>query len=140
MNCFDLMKKDVVCLTAEDTIQVAAKVMAETNVGFLPVVESAGKPIGTLTDRDITIRVACFDKKASETKVADVMTREVIACNSSDDIKDAEQVMSDNQKSRLMVTDDDGKLVGVISLSDLPRESEEAYETFKEVTEREVHP
>ncbi|HEY3450307.1 MAG TPA: CBS domain-containing protein [Myxococcales bacterium] len=136
MNCGDIMKKSVVFLSREDTCYTAAKLMSDSNVGFLPVCEDQ-KVIGTLTDRDICIRVVAFDRPAS-TLVGDVMTRDVIACLPDDSIEKAAQTMADNQVSRLLICAPNGILQGIISLSDLPQiNAEQAFQAFQGVTERE---
>ena len=142
MKCEEVMKKNVRCISEGDTVQNAASKMSEGNFGFLPVCDDVGRPIGTLTDRDIAIRVAAEDRLASGTPVKQVMTREVIACSPSDDLHTAENLMAKNHKSRILCVDDDGKLVGVISLSDLPRAAgaEEAFDTLRQVSEREARP
>lgn len=142
MRCDELMKTNVRCITEGDTVQSAAEKMADDNIGFLPVCDEKGRPIGTLTDRDIAIRVAAEDRLASGTPVKQVMTREVVSCSPSDDLSVAEDLMAKNHKSRILIVDDDDKLVGVISLSDLPKAAgaEAAYDTMRRVTEREAHP
>ncbi len=140
MTCNDIMKKVVVYLSPEDTARVAAKLMSDADVGFLPVCDNTGKVIGALTDRDIVLRLVASDKPNS-TRVAEIMSQEVISCSPDDDIRDAADEMARNQKSRLLVVDDAGKLQGVISLSDLPQfEPEAATRTLGQISEREAHP
>ena len=74
--------------------------------------------LGTITDRDIAIRLVAA-KKPGTTTVEDVMTREVISCSPKDDIRRAQELMAENHKSRIMCLDTGGRLVGVISLSDI---------------------
>ena len=137
MNCSDIMKKAIVFLARDDTCQTAARLMGDSNVGFLPVVGD-GKAIGTLTDRDICIRVVALDRPAG-TLVGDVMTHDVISCYPDDSIETAAETMAENQVSRLLICDSSGLLQGIISLSDLPRaDAQRAYEAFQGVTEREV--
>lgn len=140
MRCDEIMKKDVECVTPQDTVQVAAKRMRDENVGFLPVCDQARKVLGTITDRDIAIRIVA-DGKQANTKIQDAMTREVVTCHPDDDLSEAEDLMSRNRKSRIMCVDDGGKLVGVISLSDIARaeEGDRASETLRQISEREVH-
>jgi len=138
MNCEDFMKKAVVFLTRNDTAQAAARLMADSNVGFLPVCEGR-KCVGVLTDRDLALRVVAQEKAAS-TPVNDIMTRDIVTCSPNDGIEIAADAMIENQISRLAVTNDDGELVGIISLSDLPTvDAEAAYEAFRGVSAREAH-
>ena len=139
MRCEEIMKRTVECVTAKDSVQVAARKMRDENVGFLPVCENGSKVIGTITDRDIAIRACADDKPASKTKIADVMTREVVSCKPSDDISRAEELMGKHHKSRMICIDDGGKLAGVISLSDIAQHQADAgAQTLREVTTREA--
>jgi CBS domain-containing protein len=127
-------------VTANDSVQVAARKMRDENIGFLPVCENGTKVIGTVTDRDIAIRACADDRAASKTRIRDVMTREVVGCRPSDDVAKAEELMSKHHKSRMLCIDEAGKLVGVISLSDIAKhQTDAAAQTLREVTTREVH-
>jgi CBS domain-containing protein len=114
------MKTDVVTVNPGDTVQVAARRMRDADVGFLPVCDSEGKVLGTLTDRDVAIRLVADDRPGT-CAVEDVMSREVIACRPGDDIAHVEQLMAEYRKSRIIVSDEAGRLFGVISLSDVAR-------------------
>ncbi|HEX6272607.1 MAG TPA: CBS domain-containing protein [Polyangiaceae bacterium] len=135
------MKRDIACVTNDDATQMAAARMRADNIGFLPVCDARGRVVGTLTDRDIAIRLVA-DNRPTSTPVAEIMTREVVACSPSDDVHRAEQLMGKHKKSRIICIDDDGKPVGVISLSDIAQHesSEQTARTMRRVTMREVHP
>jgi CBS domain-containing protein len=111
--------------------------MRDRNIGFLPVCDSSGAVIGTVTDRDLALRVVA-QQLPSTTAVGDIMTRETVACRSTDDLEYAKELMAKHHKSRIMCLDEGGHLAGVISLSDLARGSD-AGSTLKRVTEREAH-
>lgn len=139
MRCEDIMKRDVKCLGPHDTVQSAARAMRQENVGFLPVCDASMKALGTITDRDLTIRVLA-DGRAADTRIQDVMTKEVVSCRANEELSRAEDLMAQNRKSRCMCTDDSGKLIGVISLADLAKRGDEARaaETMRGVSEREA--
>src|SRR4029079_14691676 len=99
MTCGEIMKRCVIRADENDTVQVAAAYMRDANIGFLRVCGDSGKVVGTLTDRDIAIRVDAEGKSSSACRVRDVMTREMIACAASDDIGHAESLMAEFQKS-----------------------------------------
>jgi len=141
MLCQDLMKTEVETFRGHDTVLDVARRMRDVNIGFVPICDPDGHPEGTLTDRDIALRVCCGDRRASETRADEVMTREAITCRETDEIERAEQLMARYHKSRMMVVDEDGRLVGVISLSDIVDEEddERAAETCRLVGDREVH-
>jgi len=115
--------------------------MRDANVGFLPVCDSTKKVLGAITDRDIALRIVA-ENRPPTTAVGDVMTREVIACRPDDEVTRAEQLMGKHQKSRMICTDQEGRLLGVISLSDIAQveEPSRASQTMKQVTEREARP
>jgi CBS domain-containing protein len=139
MRCEEIMKRDLECVSPRDTVEDAASRMRDENIGFLPVCDQSKKVLGTLTDRDIAVRLVA-GKKSGSTLVEDIMTREVIACRPQDDLRKAETLMAENHKSRIMCIDADGSLVGVISLSDLAQHERgaRASETLQQVSEREA--
>ncbi len=137
MKLKELMKSDAQCISPEQPAQAAARMMREGNIGFLPVCDDSGKVLGTITDRDITLRVVA-DGKSPSTKVEQVMTREIVAGRPEDDLSVAQEQMASQKKSRLMVTDDQNKLLGVISLSDIARSGEDPARTMRGVTSREA--
>ena len=139
MRCEEVMKRDVRCVSPQETVQLAAQRMRAENVGFLPVCDDAGTVLGTLTDRDLAIRVLAQGLPLT-TRVQDVCTREVISCHGDDDLQEAQTLMAKHHKSRIMCVDGGSRLVGVISLSDLAQQSVEARaaRTLRQVTTREA--
>ena len=141
MRCNEVMKTTVQCAGVTDTVQSAARAMRDRNIGFLPVCGTDGRVVGTLTDRDIAIRLASEDRSAAQTLVGDVMSREVVCCQSSDDLARAEQLMATHKKSRIVVVDGNGGACGVISLSDIAERDSttRAAVTLRQVAAREAH-
>ena len=141
MRCEEIMKRDVECIAPMQPVQEAARRMRDANVGFLPVCDSSKKVLGAITDRDIAIRIVA-EGRPPTTAAADVMTPEVVACRPDDDVTEAEQLMGERQKSRMIVTDENGCLCGVISLSDIAQveEGSRASETMRQITDREARP
>ncbi len=141
MHCADLMKTSVVYVREDETAQTAARLMREGNVGFLPVVDDQKRVVGTLTDRDLAIRVCAEDLEATEVRVGSIMTPEVVACRPEDDVGRARELMAANRKSRLLVVGDDRFLRGVISLTDLAElDQGGAAQTLRDVSSREARP
>jgi CBS domain-containing protein len=122
------------CCRETDSVLECAKLMRDESIGFVPVCNGAMEPIGAVTDRDLTIRVLA-DGRSPEEEIAAFMTRDVVSCQLGDDVIDAEQLMREHRKSRIMVCDEAGKLKGVVSLQDLAqRESDESLgETLQQV-------
>lgn len=140
MRCEDIMHRDLAWVLPDDNAHVAAKRMRDGGIGFLPVCDGTMVPQGALTDRDICVRIAAEDRRPSNVGVREIMTLEVVTIPASADLSEAGQLMGQRQKSRLMCVNDQGKLVGVISLSDLAEASfDEAAKTLRRVADREVH-
>lgn len=138
MQVDELMKKPE-CCRASDSARDCALLMKSQNIGFVPICNEANEPIGTITDRDLALRVLAENKPA-DIKLDDVMTKDVVGCRSGDDLSEAVRLMRERRKSRIMVCDNQGKLLGVISLSDIAeREPEEvAGQALKDVASREA--
>jgi CBS domain-containing protein len=135
MQAKDIMTTAVECISPDALIPDAAQMMKTLDVGFLPVCER-DRLIGTLTDRDVVVRVIAEGKNIKDCRVRDVMTAEVhwvYEDQSEDEI--AEQ-MSDKEVRRVLVLSRDKRLTGVISLGDLAKEQEKtAGETMKDIVE-----
>jgi CBS domain-containing protein len=142
MQCSALMKTDIERCHLDETVTAAALRMKERGVGFLPICYGRGKVVGTLTDRDIVLRVVAVGLDPSETKVGDVFTTDVISCSPEDDLTVAEALMSKHKKSRIICLDRDETLVGVISLSDIARIETGARSSavLRSVAQREARP
>jgi CBS domain-containing protein len=120
MRCDEVMTREVETVLPTASILEGARRMRDLDVGFLPVCEANGAPVGTLTDRDIVVR-AVAEQTSYQSPVEDVMTADVVACRPEDDLERAEELMRANQVSRVLVLDDDGRIAGVISLADIAR-------------------
>ena len=119
MLCSELMKRDVArCLDSSFVID-AAEIMRDRNVGFLPVCSMSGAIVGTITDRDIAVRVLASGRAHERTRVGDMIMPLVVSCSPDDELEVAEERMSSFQKSRIVCIDARGRLAGVISLSDI---------------------
>jgi CBS domain-containing protein len=139
MRCQDLMRRPVQYVHPHDAVQAAARIMREANVGLVPVCDTELHVLGVVTDRDITVRLVAENRDAAATEVAAVMSRDPISCRSTDEIGYAQALMREHKKSRVVVTDAQGDLVGIISLSDLAHHSgAEAASILRSVAEREL--
>jgi len=138
MLCEDVMMGDVVCVSPGDTALTAARKMRDRKIGFLPVCDESGKAIGTLTDRDLAIRLIA-ENRSTKTFVSTLMTHEVITCRPKDDLQRAQILMELHHKSRIVVIREGGRVAGVISLSDIAQnvDGPRAAQTMREVSDRE---
>ena len=126
MKVRDLMNADTITCSPETNLAAAAGLMWDQDCGVLPVTDGEGKVIGLITDRDICMAVATRHRLASEILVGEVISGQVYACTPQDKIQDALQIMQQAKVRRLPVTNGDGRLQGLISISDIVREAEEA--------------
>src|SRR5206468_5971916 len=122
MEAREIMTRDPACCTANDTVQQAAKLMAEHDCGCIPVVDDAKskKVVGTITDRDIACRCTAEGKNAN-TRVGDVMSPNPSCCSPEDDLRDVEKLMAERQVRRVPIVDQSGCCVGIVSQADLAR-------------------
>ena len=117
MQVREAMTTDVRTLDPDQTLQEAARMMAECDVGSLPIGEG-GRLVGMVTDRDITIR-AVAQGKSADTHVRDIMTKDVKYCFEDEDIEHVARNMGDIQVHRLVVLDRTKQLVGIVALADI---------------------
>jgi CBS domain-containing protein len=120
MNVREAMTRDVRLAYPEQTIRQAAQVMAELDVGSLPV-EDGDRLIGIITDRDIAIR-AVAQGMGADTLVREVMSKDIRYCYEDQTVEEVAQNMGDLQVRRLPVVNREKRLVGILSLGDLARE------------------
>lgn len=110
--------KPVVTASAQMTVNQAARAMRGKNVGALVVV-NAGRPVGMLTDRDITIEVLAQGMDPDVTRVGDVMHKKPVTIREDLGILDAAKAFAKTGVRRLPVVTKAGVLVGVIAFDDL---------------------
>ena|SRR5215471_17426172 len=116
MRVAEAMTRGAHLIKANDTIKQAAKIMAEEDVGFLPVEEN-DRLVGIITDRDIVVR--CLAKGGGgKAHVRDAMTKDVKYCFEDEDMEHVITNMGDIQVRRLPVMNRDKRLVGVLTLGD----------------------
>ena len=113
----DFMTRNVQVVRPDESLQRAAQVMDELNVGSLPVCDQTGL-VGMITDRDITVRATSAGLSA-DTRVRDVMTDHARWCTGEQTVQEAMAQMADVQIRRLPVVDADRQVVGIVSLGDL---------------------
>ena len=118
MKVKDIMSKNTISISAEETVEVAARTLTQYNIGVLPVCESDGKLCGVVTDRDLVIRCMAAGKSVTGTKVRQVMTGQVTSVNPDMEAGVAAHLMGRQQIRRLPVTEN-GRLCGMVSLGDL---------------------
>ncbi len=103
----------------DDNLAKAVGIMWEKDCGIVPVIDKKSKVVGTVTDRDVAVSVFLQNKPASEITAGGVISGKVVTCSSSDKIEKVLKLMKKNQIRRLPVTDKNGKLEGIISITDI---------------------
>lgn len=114
----DVMTAQPAFVSPDETIQRAAELMGQLDVGALPVCDGR-RLTGMVTDRDITVRCVAAGGDPKSTKVTEAMTQDVQWCSDDESVEAAREKMAAHQIRRLPVIDKDHHLVGVVSLGDL---------------------
>lgn len=134
MKVTDLMSSNVRSIESTESIADAAHLMAELDVGVLPVIDS-GKLVGILTDRDIAIR-AFEPGLHSGSPVFRIMTSDVKTCSIEDNLDRVLERMANEQVRRMPICSRSGEVVGIISVGDLAErdpDKDEVTETLKDI-------
>lgn len=122
MKASELMTREYLWSCSESTdCREAAEMLAQHDIGSVPVLDSEGKLEGIVTDRDICCRLVARGM-SFETPVREIMTREVHTVHADADVKTVESLMREYKIRRVPVVDDDNRLQGFIAQADLIRE------------------
>jgi len=126
----EIMTKNVFTINPEASMYKVAKIMGEKHIGSL-IVQKYDTPVGIVTERDLLTKVLALEKNLKTEKVENVMSYPLVSINSTTKIKEAAKTMI-QKKSRLAVIDS-GKLVGLVTASDLIRSLPQIHETEAKV-------
>ncbi|AWK51935.1 CBS domain-containing protein [Clostridium beijerinckii] len=132
----DIMSKDIVSLNSEDSIERAAQLMNQFDIGSIPVCNQE-KLVGIVTDRDITLKSVAAGVNTNQQKIRDIMTSNPVTGSPDMDIHDAAKIMSEQQIRRLPIIQNNN-LVGIVSLGDIslePNLQDNAEEALKNISE-----
>jgi len=137
MQIRELMTPNPACCPPDTPLQEIARKMEENDCGLIPVVESYTnkKPIGTVTDRDIAIRAVARGGNASNLKAADIMTTGIATVRPEMSIEECFDVMEDKEIRRVLVTDEGGKLCGIVAQADIVQADANPMRTNKVIRE-----
>lgn len=111
--------REVDVINPEESAQVAAARMHDRKVGTLVVIDEGRRPIGMVTDRDLTVRVLARGLDGSRVPVAEIMSAAPETVNEETSIEDALRLMRAGAFRRIPVIDSDGCLAGLLSLDDI---------------------
>ena len=118
----ELMTKNPCSIDADKTVEYAARMMRDEDVGLAPIVE-AQRLIGTLTDRDIAIRVVAEGKDPGSTLVRQVASTQLVTVHPQQGLDEALRLMAKHQVRRLPVVEEDERLIGVVAQADIAGEA-----------------
>jgi CBS domain-containing protein len=119
MDVSTLVHRYIVTCSDRDTLEHAARLMWVNTIGCLPVVSPERRVIGVLTDRDICMAAYLHGAPLRSITVSSVMSKELVTCRVRDEVCDVQQMMRERQIRRVLAIDDDGALIGMVSLDDL---------------------
>lgn len=121
MRVDQLCTRNVITIEADASIVEAAKQMREHHVGDVIVLSEPDdrRPVGVLTDRDITVELVAKDLPLSGVSVGDVMSRDIVTVRVQDDLADALEIMTTNAVRRIPVIDEDDEIYGILSIDDV---------------------
>jgi CBS domain-containing protein len=121
MKISEVMTTDVETVSADQTAREAAAFMLRADAGSIPVCEG-DRVVGMITDRDIAVR-GVAEGRGPDTPVSELMSDGIICAHEDDDVQEVARRMSDEQVRRIPVVDSDERLIGIVSLGDLTRET-----------------
>jgi CBS domain-containing protein len=119
MRVQDVMTSPARSCVPDDTLVGAARVMGDNHCGALPVLDTQGRPAGIITDRDICMAIARKNRFPGDVRVREVMSAYPFVCHPDDGIGAVLVTMAQRQVRRLPVVNDEGKLVGIVSVNDI---------------------
>lgn len=121
MQVREVMSHPAVTCPWDSALDAAARLMWEFECGLVVAVYDDGRLAGVVTDRDICLAACMHAKPLHLIPLARTMVKPVISVHGNDDVRAAGSVMRDNRIRRLVVIDDAGRPVGVVSTDDLAR-------------------
>ena len=136
-KCSEVMTSKPVCCVPNDMVSRAAKLMKVGNIGAIPVVEDEQhrKLVGIVTDRDLALHIVAEGRDPKSTKVAAVMTGNVVTCMADDDLQKALDAMASHQLRRIPIVDSANTLVGIIAQADVATRADQPEKTAEVVKE-----
>jgi CBS domain-containing protein len=139
MQVKDIMTSDPACCTPDSTLQRVAEMMVENDCGEIPVVENIAsmRPVGVITDRDITCRTVAKGLNPLTMTVADCMTTPCVTVTPDISLDECCRVLEENQIRRVPVVDAGGACCGIVALADIAKHAGKrgTAEVVKEVSE-----
>ena len=138
MEVKDIMTRNPACCTRDTNLQEVARLMVEHDCGGTPVLENTQtmKPVGVITDRDITCRTVAQGKNPLKMTAGDSMSSPCITVTPETSIEECCQVMEDKKVRRIPVVDENGACCGIVAQADIAKwaSSQETAKVVKEIS------
>ena len=134
MKVREVMTSPVIKIHPDETVEVAARTLAQYNIGILPVCDKGGNVCGMVTDRDLVTRCIAANRSPAKTTVREVMTGQVLSAKPDMEVGVAAHLMGSQQIRRLPVMEN-GRLCGMVSLGDLACREESVMDAADALTD-----
>jgi CBS domain-containing protein len=137
MQVREIMTPNPACCTPDSTVNDVARMMLDNDCGCIPVVDSqiGMKPVGTITDRDITIRTIAENHNPINMKASDIMTTSIATVTPQMSVEQCFDVMEDREIRRVLVVDEQGKCCGIVAQADIVQSNANPARTNKVIRE-----
>jgi CBS domain-containing protein len=140
MKVKEIMSMDPACCTRETSLQDVAILMVEHDCGEIPVVDNmqSKRPVGVVTDRDITIRTVALGKNPLDLRARDCMSSPAVTVTPETSLDNCCELMEGNQLRRVLAVDGSGRLCGIVSQADIAQHASksDAGELVKDVSRK----
>jgi CBS domain-containing protein len=140
MKVKEIMSKEPACCMRETSLQDVAILMVEHDCGEIPVVDNmqSKRPVGVVTDRDITCRTVALGKNPLELRARDCMSSPAVIVSPETGVDECCRLMEENQLRRIPVVDESGCCCGIVSQADIASHASkgDAGEMVKEVSRK----
>lgn len=138
MKVKEIMTENPICCVGKTSLEEVARMMVENDCGAIPVVadQEGWRPIGIITDRDITCRAVAEGRNPLELTAEEIMTPSPVTAMPETDLAECEKLMEEHQLRRILVVDESGGCCGIVALADIARNvsEEEIGEVVEEVS------
>lgn len=121
MQVREIMTENPVCCTPDTNLQEVARLMMENDCGLIPVVDNQEnrKPLGTITDRDITVRTVAAGQNPADIKASNIMSMSVATVKPETSVQECCDEMEDRKIRRILVVDENGRCCGIVAQADV---------------------
>ncbi|WP_456466101.1 CBS domain-containing protein [Methanopyrus sp.] len=132
----EIAQRRVVTGGENETAEELAYKMREHGIGSVVIVDEEERPVGIVTERDLVIKVVSRGLRPDEVVAREIMSSPVITVNEDVDVNEAVEIMVDKGIRRLPIVDEEGRLVGIVTMQDILRVEPHILRTIEEEMER----